>query len=87
MSKKIPMRSCVVTRERLEKSQLIRIVKTPIGELKVDLSGKMNGRGAYIKRDINVLNVAKKNKVLDKQLEVHVEDNIYDEISKIINKI
>lgn len=86
MSKKIPMRSCIITRERLEKSQLIRIVKTPEGQVKVDLSGKMNGRGAYIKKDINVLNAAKKNKVLNKHLEASIEDNIYDEIYEIINK-
>lgn len=86
MNKKIPMRSCVITRERLEKSQLIRIVKTPEGQIKVDLSGKMNGRGAYIKKDINVLNAAKKNKVLNKHLEASIEDNIYDEIYEIINK-
>lgn len=86
MSKKIPMRSCVITRERLEKSELIRIVKTPEGQVKVDLSGKMNGRGAYIKKDINVLNTAKKNKALDKHLEVSIDDSIYDEICEIVNK-
>ena len=46
--KKIPMRSCVVTREKFEKKDLIRIVRTPESEVKIDLTGKMNGRGAYI---------------------------------------
>ena len=57
--KKIPMRSCVVTKERLEKRDLIRIVRSPSNEVFVDLTGKMNGRGAYIKKDANVIEKAK----------------------------
>ena len=51
--KKIPMRSCVVTREKCEKKDLIRVVRTPEGEVYVDLKGKMNGRGAYISKNKN----------------------------------
>ena len=58
--KKIPMRSCVVTREKCEKRDLIRIVRTPEGEVKIDLNGKMNGRGAYIKKDVTVVDKARK---------------------------
>ena len=83
--KKIPMRSCVVTREKCEKKDLIRIVRTPEGIVKIDLTGKMNGRGAYIKRDISVVEKAKKSKVLDRHLEVSVEDSIYEELKKIIS--
>ena len=57
--KKIPMRSCVVTKERLEKRDLIRIVRSPSNEVFVDLTGKMNGRGAYIKKDANVIETLK----------------------------
>ena len=57
--KKIPMRSCVVTREKCEKRDLIRIVRTPEGEVKIDLNGKMNGRGAYIKKDVTVVDKEK----------------------------
>ena len=85
-SKKIPMRSCVVTREKLPKSELLRIVRTPEGEVLADISGKLNGKGAYIKKDIAVLEKAKKSKILEKVLEVNISDNVYDEISKIINK-
>ncbi|MBR3146506.1 MAG: YlxR family protein, partial [Bacilli bacterium] len=53
--KKIPMRTCVVTKESLPKSELLRIVRSPYGEVLVDLTGKQNGRGAYIKKDIAVL--------------------------------
>ena len=83
--KKIPMRSCVVTREKCEKKDLIRIVRTPEGEVKIDLTGKMNGRGAYIKKDISVIEKAKKSKVLDRHLEVVVEDSIYEELKNIIS--
>ncbi len=83
--KKIPLRSCVITKEKLPKRELIRVVRTNEG-IKVDVTGKLNGRGAYIKKDINVLNAAKKNKVLNKHLEVSIEDSIYDEIYEIINK-
>ena len=47
--KKIPLRTCVITREKLPKKDLLRIVRTPEGEVLVDETGKMNGRGAYIK--------------------------------------
>lgn len=84
--KKIPMRSCVVTREKCEKRDLIRIVRTPEGEVLIDLNGKMNGRGAYIKKDVSVIDKAKKSKVLERHLEVNVPDTIYDELKKIISE-
>ena len=56
--KKVPMRSCVVTHEKCEKKDLIRVVRTNESEVLVDLTGKMNGRGAYIKKDIDVLKKA-----------------------------
>ena len=84
--KKIPMRSCVVTREKCEKRDLIRIVSTPEGEIKIDLNGKMNGRGAYIKKDVTVVDKARKSKVLERHLEVNVPDTIYDELKKIISE-
>ena len=83
--KKIPMRTCVVTREKLEKKDLIRIVRTKENNVEIDLTGKKNGRGAYIKRDIDVVDKAKKTKILDKHLEVEVKDVIYDELKNIIN--
>lgn len=83
--KKIPMRSCVVTREKCEKRDLIRIVRTPEGEVLIDLNGKMNGRGAYIKKDVSVVDKAQKSKVLERHLEVNVPDTIYDELKKIIS--
>ena len=84
--KKIPMRSCVITREKCEKKDLIRIVRTPDGNIEIDLTGKKNGRGAYIKRDIEVVEKAKKTKMLDKHLEVEVPNTIYEELKNIIEE-
>ena len=83
-NKKIPMRSCVVTREKLPKGELLRIVKTTDGSIIADISGKINGRGAYIKKDIDVLEKAIKSKVLERQLETTISMDVYEEIRKII---
>lgn len=84
--RKIPLRTCVITKEQLPKQELLRIVRTPEGEVKADETGKLNGRGAYIKKDITVLEKAKKGKVLEKRLECQIEDSVYEEIRKIIEK-
>ena len=83
--KKIPMRTCVVTNERFPKSELLRVVRTPEGEIKADLTGKLNGHGAYIKKDEEVLNKAIKNKALSRHLECEITDEVYEEIRKVIN--
>lgn len=78
--KKIPMRSCVVTREKCEKKELFRVVRTPEQNIILDETGKANGRGAYLKKDASVINKAKTSKILDKVLEVNVPDSLYDEL-------
>ena len=78
--KKIPMRTCLITGEKLPKKELIRIVRTPEGNVVVDETGKINGRGAYLKKDIEVFELAKKNKILNKKLEVEVPDTVYEEL-------
>ena len=78
--KKIPMRTCVITHEKYPKKELIRIVRTPEGKVEIDLTGKANGRGAYLKKDKEVIEKARKNKILEKHLEINIEDNIYDEL-------
>lgn len=84
--KKIPLRTCVITKESLPKKELLRIVRTPSGEVKVDETGKLNGRGAYIKKDLEVLAKAQKSKILEKRLECKIEDSVYEEIKNIIEK-
>jgi len=82
--KKIPMRSCVVTNEKLPKKELIRVVRTPEGNVIVDESGKANGRGAYLKKSIETFDKAKKSKILNKKLEVEVPDSIYEELKELV---
>jgi len=82
--KKIPMRMCAVTRERFEKKELVRLVRTPEQEIKIDLSGKLNGKGAYLKKDISIIEKAQKTKVLDRLLETNIPDEIYEELKKLV---
>ena len=83
--KKIPLRTCVVTKEKLPKQELIRVVRTTTGEIEIDLTGKMNGRGAYIKKDVQVLEKAKKSKALDRHLEVPVTESVYQKLEEYIS--
>lgn len=84
VNRKIPLRKCVVTQERLPKKDLLRIVKNNEGEVFVDLSSKANGRGAYIKKDVAVLELAIKNKNLERALECCIPVEVYERIRKII---
>ncbi len=84
MPKKIPMRRCVITHEQFPKKELLRIVRTPEGDVKVDVTGKMNGRGAYIKKDIEVMNLAKKNKALERALEVSIPEDFWIELENVL---
>lgn len=84
MNKKIPMRTCVITKEKLPKKELIRIVRNKDGEVSVDETGKQNGKGVYLKRDLEVVNKARNNKALNRYLECEVNDSIYEEILNLI---
>ncbi|MCR5788031.1 MAG: YlxR family protein [Bacilli bacterium] len=79
------MRSCVVTREKCEKKDLLRVVRTPEGNVILDETGKANGRGAYLKKDKEVIEKAMKNNILDKILEVNVPSTVYEEMLNKIN--
>ena len=85
-TRKIPLRTCVITKEQLPKKELIRVVRAKEGYVEVDETGKMNGRGAYIKKDVSVLEKAIKSKLLEKRLECTIEDSVYEEIRQIIEK-
>ena len=82
--RKIPMRTCVVTKEKCEKKDLIRIVRTPEGLLEIDLTGKKNGRGAYLKKSEEVFEKAKKSKILEKVLEIEINENFYEELNDLL---
>lgn len=82
--KKIPMRTCVVTREKFPKIELVRVVRTPEGEIIIDETSKANGRGAYLKKDKEVFEKAKKSKALSRHLEVDIPDEIFENLNKLI---
>ena len=84
--KKIPMRKCVVSNEVFPKNELIRIVKTPNGEVVVDVTGKVNGQGAYLKKSLEIVKLAQKRKVLDRILETTIPDSVYLELENIIHE-
>jgi predicted RNA-binding protein YlxR (DUF448 family) len=82
--KKMPERTCVITKEKTLKKDLLRVVRTPEGEVVVDVSGKQNGRGAYLKKDVAVIEKARTTKALEKILEVTIPDEVYDNMLEII---
>lgn len=75
-----PLRMCIVTREMLPKQQLIRIVKTPEDDFVVDFKGKLNGRGAYITNNLEVIEKCKKQKCLDRAFKQQIPIEIYNKI-------
>lgn len=84
--KKIPLRTCVITKEKCEKKDLIRICRTPEGKIIIDETGKANGRGAYLKKDLAVIEKAQKSNTLTQILGVNVEKEIFEALKNIINR-
>ena len=82
--RKIPMRKCVVTQERFPKKELIRVVRTHEKTVEIDLTGKKNGHGAYIQKSLETLALAKKNKALQRALEIEIPEEVYQELENII---
>ncbi len=78
--RKLVLRTCVATKEVCEKKDLFRVVRTPERLVIVDLKGKANGRGAYLKKSKEAILLAQKTKILDKKLEIEVPDCIYEEL-------
>ena len=76
--KKIPLRQCLGCNERKAKKELLRVVRTPEGEIVLDFTGKRSGRGAYICQDIKCLKKARKSRRIDKNLECEIPDEVYD---------
>ena len=86
MPKKIPQRMCLGCREHKDKKDLVRVVRSPEGEVSVDLTGRKNGRGAYIKNSLEALMTAKKNNALKKALEVEIPEEFWEEMKKIVKQ-
>lgn len=85
-TRKIPMRKCLVSRESFPKKELIRIVVDKEKNVRVDQSGKLNGRGAYLKLDLDIIKEAKKRKVLEREFEVNNLEHIYQELEDLVNE-
>ena len=84
--KKVPLRKCVATNEKLPKAELVRVVKNNEGKVFVDLTGKANGRGAYLKRSNEAIDVAIKKNSLGRALECTIEKEIYDELRELVSE-
>ena len=82
MQKKIPQRQCMGCRERKEKRALIRVVRCTDGQVQLDFSGKLNGRGAYLCPDPECLKKAQKAKSLERSLEVPIPEEVYARLQK-----
>jgi predicted RNA-binding protein YlxR (DUF448 family) len=80
--RKVPMRKCVGCNEKKAKKELIRILRTPEGEVVLDESGRSNGRGAYICRDAACLAKARKNRGLGRSLGIEIPDEVYERLEK-----
>ncbi|HLS07180.1 MAG TPA: YlxR family protein [Bacillota bacterium] len=84
--RKVPLRKCVVTQEMLPKQQLIRIVRNKAGEVFIDLTGKQNGRGAYLSKDMKVIEKAEQMNVLKDHLNVSIDSDLYKELKEIVQE-
>jgi len=82
--KKIPQRTCMGCNEKKNKTDLIRIVKNSVGEINIDRTGKMQGRGAYICDDIACLEKAIKSKRIERVFETKIENEIYENLRGVI---
>lgn len=81
-SKRVPLRMCIACREMKTKNEMLRIVRTPTGEYKLDTVGKMAGRGAYICDDAKCLELCLKKKLLNKVFSAEIPDEIYQSLEK-----
>lgn len=82
MQKKIPQRTCMACQEKKDKRELVRIVRSPEGEISVDVTGKKPGRGAYICPNLECLNKVIKSKRLERSLETTISQEIYESLKE-----
>jgi len=87
MAKKIPSRQCVGCRESRTKRELIRVIRTPEGQVTLDETGRMNGRGAYLCRRVECLQKARRSRGLERSLKVTIPDEIYDRLEEELKNI
>ena len=80
--KKIPQRQCLGCNEHKPKKELLRVVRSPEGEISLDFTGKKSGRGAYICWDVHCLKKARKSKRIDRSLDCTVPEEVYDRMEQ-----
>ncbi len=80
--KKIPLRKCTGCGEMKPKKELVRVVKTPDDEVLIDLTGRVNGRGAYICPNAQCLKIARKSKRIEKSFQMQIPDEVYDKMEE-----
>jgi predicted RNA-binding protein YlxR (DUF448 family) len=85
--RKIPLRKCVACQEMLGKRTLIRIVRTPEGQIMIDTTGKKPGRGAYFCGKFNCFKQIKKSRGLDRALNASVSPEVYEQLEKEFLKV
>ena len=78
--KKIPIRQCLGCNEHKPKSEMIRVVRSPEGEISLDTRGKKSGRGAYICYSVKCLNKARKSKRIERALECQIPEEVYNDM-------
>ncbi len=84
--RKVPLRKCAATGEMFPKKEMVRIVRTKEGEVFVDVTGKQSGRGTYVSKTEEAVELARRNHAIEQQLGVKVEDAIYDELLYVIRR-
>lgn len=84
--KKIPMRMCLGCSEMKPKKELIRVVKSPEGEISLDFTGKKSGRGAYICRSIECFDMARKGRRLEKSFSCKIDAGVYDAMAEELGR-
>lgn len=87
MSKKVPFRQCVGCGEMKSKKEMLRVLKTPEGHIVLDVTGKKNGRGAYLCMSGECLKKARKNKGLERSFKISIPDTVYEELEKEFNEL
>ncbi len=83
--RKIPLRKCTGCGEMKPKKELVRVVKTPNDEVLIDLTGRVNGRGAYICPNAACLKIARKSKRIEKSFQMQIPDEVYDKMEEELN--
>lgn len=81
-AKKIPLRMCKGCGEMFDKRTLVRVVRSPEGEVSLDLTGKKSGRGAYVCKNPDCLAKARKKKAFERELAVQISDDIYNQMEE-----